>query len=259
MRARLWDGPAPYACGTEAADIPHLDVYLPEPERATGAGMLILPGGAYTFLSEKSGVQYARWLADAGIAGMVVNFRLGSAGYRYPAILADAWRALAVARSNAQRWSLDPDRIGVIGTSAGGHLAAMMLTGVTADGAEPVGTRPALGVLCYSVISMLDPLAHHETRGNFLGDLADDEETQRRFSGELLVDDGVPPCFVWHTLADEEVTAVGSMKFARALHDRGIRYELHLYQTGPHASGLARDLGLRWTDDCVRWLRGHGF
>ncbi|MEU6575142.1 alpha/beta hydrolase [Streptomyces sp. NPDC046805] len=256
MRVDLWDGSVPHALSTDDV-MPHLDVHLPPREHATGAAMLVFPGGAYTFLSEKSGVQYARWLATEGIAAAVVNFRLGSAGHRHPALLADAWQALALMRSHAGAWGIDPERIGVIGSSAGAHLGAMMLTGSPPDGSA--GARPALGVLCYPVISMNDPLAHTETRKNFLGDHADDEEYRTRFSAEHRIDERVPPCFVWHTLDDEEVTADNATTFARAMHGAGISCELHLYQSGPHAIGLARNRGLHWTADCTRWLHDNGF
>lgn len=249
---RLWDGPAPHAVGDRPEDVPFLEVYRPRPQIATGAAMLILPGGSYTFLSEKSGEQYGRWLAASGITGFVLNFRLGSNGYRHPALLADASRAVSVVRAVAADWDLDPERVGVIGTSAGGHLAAMMLTG-------QAGQRPALGVLCYPVISLTDPLAHDETRTNFLGDEASVLEVQRQFSAELQVDEHTPPCFIWHTLADEEVSADNSLAFTTALSAHGVPYELHLYEKGAHALGLARAEGLCWADDCVRWLRSRGF
>ncbi|MFF5176364.1 alpha/beta hydrolase [Micromonospora sp. NPDC000089] len=257
MRVDIWDGTAPHAFGEDDADTPFLDIYLPRPEQATGAAMLVLPGGAYTFLSEKSGVQYGQWLASEGIVGIVVNFRLGSAGYHHEALLADAWKSLALVHSRADEWGIDRDRIGVIGSSAGGHLASMMLTGTSNDVRQQI--RPALGVLCYPVISLRDPLAHDETRGNFLGDQANDEERQLIFSGDYQVDERVPPCFIWHTLEDKEVNALNAVQFAEALHRSGISYELHIYETGPHALGLARNTGLHWTSDCARWLRGHGF
>jgi acetyl esterase/lipase len=252
VSVRLWEGPAPGALGDRPEDIPSLDVYRPDPETATGAAMLILPGGAYTFLSEKSGRQYGLWLAANGITGFVVNFRLGSNGYRYAALLADAARALSVVRGRAADWEVDPVRVGVIGTSAGGHLAALMLTGAT-------GERPALGVLCYPVISLVDPLAHQETRTNFLGDEAALTRAREQFSADLHLDEHTPPCFVWHTLADEEVSADNSLRFASALSAHGVPYELHLYEKGAHALGLAREQGLYWPEECVRWLRSHGF
>jgi acetyl esterase/lipase len=254
-RVELWDGRPPHALGTRPEDSPWLDVYLPEPGSATGGAMLILPGGAYTFLSPKSGEQYGRWLAGNGIAGLVVNFRLGSDGYRYPAVVADACEALALVRRRACEWDVDPGRVGVIGTSAGGHLASLLLTGVAAEAGED---RPAVGVLCYSVISLHDPLGHEETRRNFLGDEADDLELRERFSGDRRVDDDTPPCFVWHTLTDEEVHPENSRRFVDALAEHGVPYELHLYEQGPHALGLAPGTDLHWPDDCIRWLRSHG-
>jgi acetyl esterase/lipase len=252
----LWEGRPPGALGEGPGHEPFLDVHLPPPDLATGAAMLILPGGSYSFLSDKSGYQYGRWLAEAGISGFVVNFRLGSDGYRHSQILADGWRALETLHERAGTWGLDPARIGVIGTSAGGHLAAMLLTGVGAASGTP---RPALGVLCYPVISMRDDICHAETRGNFLGDAPHLPGLQEEFSAELQVDEHTPPCFVWHTLADEEVTAENSLRFLSALAARGLAYETHLYERGAHALGLARAEGLHWSHDCVRWLRSHGF
>jgi acetyl esterase/lipase len=258
----LWDGPAPHALGDRAEDRPFVEVFRPDPAAATGSVMLIFPGGAYTFLSPRSGEQYGVWLAEAGITGIVVNFRLGSNGYRYPALLADARRAFAVVRSHATAWDVDPERTGVIGTSAGGHLASLLVTGAACESAGDRSygdARPALGVLCYSVISLRDPLAHHETRRNFLGDLEHRVDVQEQFSGHLRVTASTPPCFIWHTNTDEEVSAENSRLFAEAMRELDRPYELHLYASGAHALGLARDHGLFWSDDCVRWLRGHGF
>lgn len=255
MIVDLWNpGTMPYT-DDAGGPAPFLDVVLPPAEHATGGAVLVLPGGAYSFLSEKSGIQYARWLATEGIAGVVVNFRLGSAGHRYPALIADAWQALDRVREHAAEWNIAPDRVAVMGSSAGAHLAAMMLTGEVPD--DRPRQRPALGVLCYPVISMTEPLTHAETRANFLGELATDHAAQARFSAELHVDPGVPPCFLWHTLDDKEVTAANSLAFAAALHTAGVPYELHMYESGPHALGLARTAGLNWTGDCARWLHSH--
>lgn len=259
LRIPLWNGRPPYARGDAAIDLPYLEVYRPDPVIATGAAMLLLPGGSYTFLSERSGARYAEWLAQHGIAGVVVNFRLGSNGYRHPALLADGRQACIVVRERAAEWGIDPARVGVIGTSAGGHLATMLLTGAAfADAAEARALGPAVGVLCYAVVSMLDPIAHLETRGNFLGEEAGDEAAQRRYSGHLRVTAATPPTFIWHTLTDEEVPATHSELFAAALRAAGVPYELHLYGHGAHALGLARDEGLHWPEDCVRWLRARG-
>ena len=258
----LWDGEPPYGSGREPEDRPFVEVYLPEREIATGAAMLIFPGGAYTFLSDRSGKEYARWLTSAGIAGIVVNSRLGSHGYRYPAILSDAQRAFVVTRAHAERWGIDPDRLGVIGTSAGGHLASLVLTEAGAPQAPgwwKAGPAPQLGVLCYPVISLCEPLAHQETRANFLGDEAHRIDLQQRYSSQLRVSAQTPPCFVWHTNPDQEVGVDNSWVFTQALRTHGVPFELHLYGSGPHALGLARDHQLFWSDECLRWLRGYGF
>jgi acetyl esterase/lipase len=259
-RIPLWDGPPPYALGDRPEDQPFLDVYLPDPQVNTGAAMLLLPGGCYTFLSDKSGARYAEWLTANGVAGIVVNFRLGSHGYRHPAVLADARQACALVHRSADEWGIDPTRVGVIGTSAGGHLAAMLITGAAFDDdpASAPTLRPAVAVLCYAVVSMLDPLAHRETRGNFLGAEADDKALQERFSGHLRVTADTGPCFIWHTLTDDQVPAEHSMLMASALGAHGIPYELHLYGQGEHALGLAREEGLYWPEDCLRWLRTQG-
>jgi acetyl esterase/lipase len=258
LRMPLWDEPAPHAEGG-AGDEPEIEFFLPEPRQATGSMAVLLPGGGYTFLSEKSGADYGKWLAEHGMVGVVLHFRLGSRGYRWPALLADGWRALQKARELAPKWEGDPCRVSVIGTSAGGHLAALLLTGATVDGAPPPTARPALGVLCYPVITLRDPLAHQETRANFLGEQAGDEQLRSRFSADLLVDAETPPCFLWHTLTDEEVPAAHTQAFAAALEARGTPFELHLYGQGAHALGLAWEEGLSWSTDCIRWLRHHGF
>ena len=265
-RIPLWLRRPPFALGDRPEDKPFMELFPPDKSKASGAAMLVLPGGSYTFLSEKSGAEYGQWLSDVGIAGFVVHYRLGPNGYRYKAYLADALRALFLVCKAENEWHVDPERVGVIGTSAGGHLASLLLTGVAFKhlnelvGEEfDVRGRPALGVLCYPVISMKDPLAHMESRRNLLGDKHDDPVLQELLSPHLLVDTETPPCFIWHTNEDEEVSAENSRCFADALNSRGIPHELHLYAKGPHRLGLARDQGLHWTDDCVRWLRSYGF
>jgi len=263
----LWQHKPPYTLGDREQDRPFMEIFFADPEKATGSAMLILPGGAYTFLSEKSGAQYGRWLAAEGITGCVVHFRLGSNGYRYQAILADALRALALVRAHADDWSIDPHRVGVIGTSAGGHLASLLLTRAGIDSLidcpsnelDLQGNLPALGVLCYAVISLQDPIAHRETRHNLLAEQDRNPVFQQLLSAHLHVRTTVPPCFIWHTIEDEEVPVEHSRLFAEALHAHHRSYELHLYEKGAHALGLARNEGLCWSNDCIRWLRSHGF
>ena len=124
----LWPNGAPGALGQADKDIPTLTVYLPDPSKATGAAMVICPGGGYAGLAAHEGGDYARFLNESGIAGFVLKYRLGSAGYRHPAMLQDAARAVRTVRARAAEWQVDPKRIGIMGSSAGGHLASTLLT-----------------------------------------------------------------------------------------------------------------------------------
>jgi acetyl esterase/lipase len=264
----LWPGGAPGALGTGSNDIPTLTAFLPPAETATGAAMVICPGGGYGGLAPHEGKDYARWLNEQGIAGFVLKYRLGSAGYRHPRMLEDAARAVRLVRFHAAEWRLDPKRIGIIGSSAGGHLASTLLTHFDlgrADAADPVdrvSSRPDLGVLCYAVITM-GQFTHHGSRDNLLGTNAS-PELIRELSNELHVTPETPPCFLLHTDEDKAVPVENSMAFAAALRRAGVPFELHIYQTGPHGIGL----GSRtydpskwhpWTRDCRLWLKEQGF
>src|SRR6185295_9341961 len=153
----LWPDGAPGALGKETKDIPTLTLFLTDPAKASGAAIVICPGGGYGGLADHEGSQYARWLNEQGIAGFVLKYRLGSAGYRHPVMLQDAARAVRTVRARAKEWQLDDKRIGLMGSSAGGHLASTLLTHFDpgkADAADPierVSSRPDLGILCYPV------------------------------------------------------------------------------------------------------------
>ena len=196
-------GGAPGALGKEDKDIPTLTAYMPDPAKATGAAIVICPGGGYGGLAPHEGGQYARFLNEYGIAGFVLKYRLGPDGYRHPAMLHDAARAVRTVRANAGEWKLDPKRIGIMGSSAGGHLASTLLTHFDAgkpDAADPIerqSSRPDLGILCYAVISMGE-LGHRGSRNNLLGK-DPSPELVRELSNELHVTKDTPPCFIWHT------------------------------------------------------------
>ena len=129
----LWPAGAPGALGDKDDDKPTLTAFLPAPEKATGAAIVICPGGGYGGLAPHEGQGYAEWLADNGIAGLVLKYRLGSKGYRHPIMLGDAARAVRLARTKAVEWKIDPHRVGIMGSSAGGHLASTLLTHFDAD------------------------------------------------------------------------------------------------------------------------------
>ena len=264
----LWPGGAPGATGTEPKDIPTLTPYLPDPAGATGAAIVICPGGGYGGLAAHEGDGYARWLNHFGVTAFVLKYRLGSAGYRHPIMLGDAARAVRTVRTKADQWKLDPRRIGIIGSSAGGHLASTLLTHFDAgksdseDVIERQSSRPDLGILCYAVITM-GPNTHQGSKNNLLGkDPAPD--LVELLSNEKQVTKNTPPCFVWHTWEDKAVKVENSLDFVTALQKNGVPYDLHIYQKGAHGLGLgSREFDPAkwhpWAGDCIYWLKTQGF
>jgi acetyl esterase/lipase len=257
----LWSGGAPGALGTADKDTPTMTPYLPDAQKATGAAIVIYPGGGYGGLADHEGKGYAVWLNEHGIAGLVVKYRLGSAGYRHPVMLQDAARAVRLARAKAPEWKLDPKRIGVMGSSAGGHLASTLLTHFddgNKDAADPVdrqSSRPDLGILCYPVISMGDN-THQGSRANLLGKEPSPELIEL-LSNEKQVTAQTPPCFVWHTWEDSAVKIENSLDFAQALQKAHVPFDLHVYQKGGHGMGLGN--GHPWAADCLFWLKVQKF
>ena len=265
----LWLDGAPGTLGTAEKDIPTLTPYLPDAGKATGAAIVICPGGGYGGLADHEGSQYARWLNELGIAGFVLKYRLGSAGYRHPAMLQDAARAVRIVRARAGEWKLDPSHVGIMGSSAGGHLASTLVTHFDAgksDAADPVerqSSRPDIGILCYPVISMTSEFTHKGSKRNLLGDNPSDE-LAREVSSELQVTKDTPPCFVWHTWEDKGVPIENALSFVEALQRSGVRFDFHVYERGPHGIGLGTtawnpEKRHPWTRDCEYWLKARGF
>ncbi len=264
----LWPEGAPGALGKEDKDIPTLTPYLPDPAKSTGAAIVICPGGGYAHLAPHEGADYARFLNESGIAGFVLKYRLASGGYHHPAMLQDAARALRTVRARAGDWKVDPKRIGIMGSSAGGHLASTLLTQFDEgkpDAADPIerqSSRPDLGILCYAVITM-GQFTHQGSKQNLLGK-DPSPELVRDLSNELQVTKATPPCFIWHTYEDSAVPVENSLQFAEALRRAGVPFDLHIYQKGQHGLGLGtRDWNPAkrhpWTRDCVFWLQVQGF
>jgi acetyl esterase/lipase len=261
----LWTEAAPGALGAEAQDIPTLTAYLPPAGQANGATMVILPGGGYARLADHEGAGYARWFAEHGVTAYVLKYRLGSAGYRHPVMLNDAARALRTARAWARRDGLDPQRVGVIGSSAGGHLASTLLTHFDAgasDAADPVereSSRPDLGILCYPVIT-LGEFTHAGSKKNLLGENPPDDLV-RLLSNELQVTSDTPPTFVWHTGEDTSVPVENALLFASALRRAKVPFALHVYEKGRHGLGLpsANKGAPPWDADLLHWLRDRKF
>lgn len=272
---RLWEGDAPAARGAADHDVPVLVWWAAE--RAKGAdgpgpAFVICPGGGYGALADHEGSGYARWLNSLGIDAGVLRYRLGSDGYRHPVMLGDVARAMRMVRHESGRLGIDPHRLGVIGSSAGGHLALTLLThGDDGDenAADPVDRQPSradIGVLCYPVASMAADSTHAGSRQNLLGESPADELV-RDLSGELMPAEriaGMPPVFIFHTHEDAAVKLEPILQLALRMKEAGRPYALHVYEKGPHGIGL----GVKpydpaklhpWTAECARWLRAHGF
>jgi acetyl esterase/lipase len=267
---RLWEGDAPGARGQTPKDIPTLTPFPADAAKRTGASILILPGGGYGNLAEHEGTGYAEWFASHGITAYVLKYRLGSNGYRHPTMLNDAARALRMIRAFAKRDGLDPARIGVIGSSAGGHLAATLATHF--DSTQPDGpkleagdafdresSRPDLAILCYAVISFGE-FAHAGSRRALLGDKPDPELVQN-LSNELRVTKDTPPCFLWHTVEDKAVPVENSLLFATAMRRAGVPFSLHIYENGAHGLGLGRPgrEAPPWADQLLYWFKERKF
>jgi len=263
----LWPDGAPGALGASSNDIPTLTTYPTDVTNATGAAMVICPGGGYGFLASHEGHNYALWLNQHGVTCFVLKYRLGSQGYRHPAMLQDAARAVRWVRAHARDFNLDTHRVGIMGSSAGGHLAATLLThfdeGDTnaADVVERESSRPDLGVLCYAVIS-LGEFTHQGSRNNLLGTNAP-PELVRLLSNELQVTTNTPPCFLWTTFEDKAVPMENTLMFAEALRKNHVPFALHVYEKGGHGMGLKDKAPFAhphpWAADCLFWLRERKF
>lgn len=228
---------------------------------------MICPGGGYGGLANHEGADYALYLNQHGVTAFVLKYRLGTHGYRHPRMLEDAQRAIRTVRARAAEWNLDSKRIGIMGSSAGGHLASTALTHFDAgkpDAADPVerhSSRPDLGVLCYPVITM-GSNTHQASKNNLLGKDPSPQLVEL-LSSEKQVTATTPPCFIWHTAEDKGVKVENSLEFAAALQKHSVPFDLHVYQKGRHGIGLADKAPFTkahpWSKDLVFWLKEQGF
>ena len=259
----LWPSGAPLAQGTAPEDQPRITVYLPKVWK-THTAVVVCPGGGYGFLAvDHEGKQIAQWLNNLGIAAFVLEYRLGPK-YRHPAQLLDAQRALRYVRSHADEYHLDPQRIGVWGFSAGGHLAAMTATMFDAgdsaakDPIDRASSRPDFLILDYELTDRLGNASDY-CYENLLGKNPDPKRVAE-VTPDLHVTRDTPPTFLVHADDDEVVLPQNSINFYLALRKAGVPAELHIYRSGGHGFGLASldpvlsSYALRLAD----WLRGIG-
>lgn len=261
----LWPNGAPGAVGNQDADRPSLLLYVPPAANTLRSAVVICPGGGYSTLAmDHEGRQVAEWLNSLGLAAFILKYRLAPR-YHHPAMLMDAQRALRYVRAHAAEFGLAPDRIGIWGFSAGGHLAASAGTHFDAghptssDPIERVSSRPDFLILAYPVITCSEPFKHVWSCKQVLGPNPDPKLAEY-LSNEKQVTAETPPTFLFHTNDDEGVSPENSVCFYLALRKAGVPAELHIYQHGPHGVGLApNDPALSgWPQRLADWLRVRG-
>ena len=262
---RLWEGRAPGALGDAEEDVPTVTMYAAYDTKEPVAAVIVMPGGGYGWLATNhEGRQIANFLNAMGVTAFELRYRLGPR-YHHPVELGDAQRAVRMVRARAKEFGVIPDKIGVMGFSAGGHLASTAEThfdGGNASAADPidrVSSRPDFAVLCYPVISFVAEYAHHGSAENLLGKDAS-AESLRALSNELQVTAQTPATFLWSSSTDDGVPPENSVAFYLALHKAGVPAELHVFAEAPHGVGLdLKDESVgEWGMLLRNWLRGRG-
>ena len=249
-----------------AVDNPSITPFWPEPALANGAAVVIFPGGGYVRLAiEHEGYDIARWFNQQGVAAFVVKYRMQE--YGFPAPLLDGLRAVRYVRAHAANWNLDAERIGVLGFSAGGHLAASVATRysfrsaqLTDDPWQNVSARPDFAILGYPVITLEGPDAHAGSRQALLGDNPT-PELVRENSLQYQVKAKVPPMFIIHGANDKAVPIGNSLALFAEVQKHNKQSELHIYQTNVHGFGMREGEGTAsdWPDALLSWLRHNGW
>jgi acetyl esterase/lipase len=260
----LWPEGAPGAKGNN--DKPTMTIYLPAKEKSVGCGVVIFPGGGYTNVAiDHEGHQIARRLNELGIAGFVVDYRHYGRGYSHPAPIQDAQRAIRIVRSRSGEFGIEPNKIGIIGFSAGGHLASTAGTHFNESFYEPndsldrASARPDFMILIYPVISM-GPISHSGSRRALLGS-SPSQEIIDKFSNEKQVDSNTPPSFLVHATDDKTVPVENSIYFYQACRKARVPAEMHIWHKGGHGFGLGKPVEpvSRWPVLCADWLKETGF
>jgi acetyl esterase/lipase len=244
----LWPDGAPGAMGSDDKDKPELTVF--KAANPNGAAVVICPGGGYVNLSmDKEGYQFAEWFNQRGVTAFVLKYRLGSRtekAYRYPAQFDDATRAMRLVRSKAAEFGINPSKTGIMGFSAGGHLASTVGTHFdsgdpsSVDPVEHYPSRPDFMILAYPVISLTSPATHRGSREALLGADAD-KELAWYLSSELQVNTFTPPAFLFHTTTDASVPVENSLMFYQALRNANVPAEMHIFEKGNHGVGMAKE------------------
>ncbi|HYI24595.1 MAG TPA: alpha/beta hydrolase [Thermomicrobiales bacterium] len=260
---QLWSEGAPELAGTASTDYPTITACLPS-LRAPTAAIVVCPGGGYQMRADHEGQPIAEWLAGLGVAGIVLDYRV--APHRHPVPLGDAQRAMRMVRANAATWNIDPGRVGILGFSAGGHLAGIAATQwdmgspESSDPVERESSRPDVAILCYAVLSFFHA-QHMGSMQNLTGQPAPPLDVRRALSADTSVTADTPPTFLWSTADDEAVDVENSLRFASQLRHHGVPFSLHVFPHGQHGLGLAEGIPEveAWSSLCAAFLAGQGF
>ncbi len=269
----LWDGKAPHAVGDSDADKPSLKVF--RAEKPNGAAVVVCPGGGYGFLADDhEGKQVAEFLNTLGVTAFVLKYRIVTKdrpGPLHPAPLEDAQRAIRLVRAKAKEFGIDPKRVGIMGFSAGGHLASTAATHFNVGGlkndddVEKESCRPDFAILAYPVVTFDDAATHKGSRTNLIG-ANPDAKLVELYSNEKHVTKETPPTFIFHTNADTAVVPENAVRFYLACKKAGVPVEMHIYEKGRHGVGLGRDPKwtggeksvATWPDRLADWMKSRG-
>lgn len=264
---RLWDSPAPEAKGTGCYDIPTLTIFDPQPGTANGSAVIILPGGGYRRLAANlEGRQVADWFTSKGFRAFILSYRLPAHGYLLPVPLLDARRAIQTVRANAQEYGVAPDRIVLVGFSAGGHLAALAATQFTpadsaaTDPVERVSSRPDALVLGYPWIGAVSTNYDSLNYCKLFNLISQCASLVQKYDPDRFVTRETPPTFIYHTFDDKTVPVQQSLGFFQALIKAGVPTEYHVFASGHHGSGLGNSNPSldQWPGLLEQWLRSQG-
>lgn len=251
---------------TSQVSIPTLSIFFSKEIKQNQTAVIILPGGGYSHLAiDKEGTKVAEWLNSLGITAFVLKYRLPSdliMTNKTVGPLQDAQEAMRIVRLNAAKWNIDPNKIGIMGFSAGGHLASTLSTHYDErvyETSSKISARPDFSLLIYPVVSMQNDITHKGSQTNLLGNTPS-QDLIDFFSNEKKVTAQTPPAFIIHATDDTVVVPENSINYYLALKKNGVTSELHLYEKGGHGFGLGvQDTSKFWTRDCQEWLKSHGY
>lgn len=264
---KKWPKPSEEDRCIERISNPEIEVFLPAAGKATGTAVLIMPGGGYGKVCiHHEGYDLARWFAERGVAGIVLKYRLPSDELMIDKSigpLQDAQEAMRLIRSNAKKWKIDSQKVGVMGFSAGGHLASTLSTHYKENVYESqykTSARPDFSILIYPVISFDEGITHMGSRISLIGN-APDSATVKRFSNEIQVTKDTPPAFLVHSADDKAVPVMNSIKYFEALQQHQVPAELHIYQRGGHGYGVGEKDSAEsaWPEACLNWMKAGGW